>query len=122
PFNMARILVLPRPQQETGDIIVKEQDRRIVTPYSAPRRSFLKTSAGAAGALAVPAFYGKTALAQEKEYPKLGNYPDGVAGDTVTAGLALDLTGPYSAEGNGQKRGFELAAEMINNGDPRVRK
>ena len=27
-----------------------------------------------------------------------------------------------SAEGNGQKRGFELAAEMINNGDPRVRK
>ncbi|HET8596266.1 MAG TPA: substrate-binding protein [Castellaniella sp.] len=101
---------------------MKHQDRRIETPYSAKRRSFLKTSAATAGVLAVPAFYGKAALAQKKDYPKLGNYPDGVAGDTVTAGLTLDLTGPYSAEGNGQKRGFELAAELINNGDPRVRK
>lgn len=88
---------------------------------SAPRRSFLKTSAGVAGGLILPASYSGLALAQDKEYPPLGNYPAGVKGDTVTAGLTLDLTGPYSAEGTGQRRGFELAAEMLNNGDERVK-
>ena len=86
------------------------------------RRSFLKTSAGIAGGLAATGLYSSAALAQKKDYPALGNYPAGVAGDTVVAGLTLDLTGPYSAEGAGQRRGFELAAELINNGDPRIKK
>lgn len=86
------------------------------------RRNFLKTGSLVAGGLMLPMASGGVAFAQEKEYPKLGNYPDGVSGDTVVAGLTLDLTGPYSAEGAGQRRGFELAAEMINNGDERVRK
>ncbi|MDN5844243.1 MAG: substrate-binding protein [Alcaligenaceae bacterium] len=94
----------------------------IDTPASSKRRSLLKTSAGVAGGLALPGIYGSVAHAQQKDYPELGNYPEGVAGDSVVAGLTLDLTGPYSAEGAGQKRGFELAAEMINKGDPRVRK
>lgn len=91
---------------------------------STPRRSFLKTSAGVAGGLLVPATYSGSVFAQDKdkEYPALGNYPAGVEGDTVVAGLTLDLTGPYSAEGAGEKRGFELAAEMINNGDERLKK
>ncbi|HLR78226.1 MAG TPA: ABC transporter substrate-binding protein, partial [Burkholderiaceae bacterium] len=70
----------------------------------------------------MPASYSGSVFAQEKEYPPLGNFPAGVSGDTVVAGLTLDLTGPYSAEGAGQRRGFELAAEMLNNGDERVRK
>src|SRR5690606_27729917 len=86
------------------------------------RRDFLKTSSAVAGGVILPSVYSSSASAQKKDYPKLGNYPDGVAGDTVVAGLTLDLTGPYSAEGAGQKRGFELAAELINNGDPRIRK
>src|SRR5690606_41557734 len=97
----------PRTSLATGATTMTTQVRRIEEPYWAKRRGFLKTTAGAAGALAVPGFYGKAALAQQKDYPKLGNYPEGVSGDTVTAGLTLDLTGPYSAEGNGQKRGFE---------------
>lgn len=95
----------------------------IKTPVSGEpssfRRTFLKASAGVAGGLAMPGM----ALAQAKEnYPAVGNYPAGVAGDKVVAGLTLDLTGPYSAEGAGQKRGFELAAELINKGDPRIKK
>src|SRR5690554_6154024 len=81
----------------------------------------MKTAAGVAGGLALPTVL-NSAWAQQKEYPALGNYPAGVSGDTVVAGLTLDLTGPYSAEGAGQRRGFELAAEMLNKGDPRVKK
>lgn len=88
---------------------------------STNRRSFLKTGAAVSGGLMMSGV-AAPALAQGKDYPALGNYPDGVKGDTVVAGLTLDLTGPYSAEGAGQRRGFELAAEMINNGDPRVKK
>lgn len=85
------------------------------------RRTFMKATAGVAGGLMLPTV-SSNVWAQQKEYPALGNYPAGVAGDTVTAGLTLDLTGPYSAEGAGQRRGFELAAELINKGDPRVKK
>jgi ABC-type branched-subunit amino acid transport system substrate-binding protein len=89
---------------------------------STDRRNFLKTSAGVAGTVIATGGYSSAAFAQKKDYPKLGNYPDGVSGDTVVAGLTLDLTGPYSAEGAGQRRGFELAAELINKGDPRIKK
>ncbi len=89
---------------------------------SKARRGFLKTSAGVAGGLMASGAVSTTAFAQSKDYPALGNYPEGVKGDTVVAGLTLDLTGPYSAEGAGQRRGFELAAEMINNGDERIKK
>jgi ABC-type branched-subunit amino acid transport system substrate-binding protein len=89
---------------------------------STDRRNFLKTSAGVAGTVIATGGYSSAAFAQKKDYPKLGNYPDGVSGDTVVAGLTLGLTGPYSAEGAGQRRGFELAAELINKGDPRIKK
>src|SRR5690606_4142808 len=81
----------------------------------------MKTSAGVAGGLLLPTVSGNV-WAQKKDYPPLGNFPAGVSGDTVVAGLTLDLTGPYSAEGAGQRRGFELAAELINNGDSRIKK
>ena len=85
------------------------------------RRTFIKAATGVAGGLMLPTI-SSNAWAQKKDYPALGNYPAGVSGDTVVAGLTLDLTGPYSAEGAGQRRGFELAAELINKGDPRIKK
>ncbi|MES1264281.1 MAG: ABC transporter substrate-binding protein, partial [Variovorax sp.] len=54
--------------------------------------------------------------------PALANYPAGVAGDSVFVGLPVDLTGPYSAEGADEQRGYELAAEQLNAGHPNVLK
>lgn len=88
-----------------------------VNDSHAARREFLKTGAGVAGSLVLPGI----AFAADT-YPALANYPAGVSGDTVFVGLPVDLTGPYSAEGADEQRGYELAAEQINAGDANVRK
>jgi ABC-type branched-subunit amino acid transport system substrate-binding protein len=90
--------------------------------HDANRRSFMRTSAGLAGSLLIPGLYSSHLLAAENVPEKLGNFPDGVAGDSVFVGLTCDLTGPYSAEGTDERRGYELAIEQINNGDPLARK
>lgn len=84
------------------------------------RRSLLKMGAGAAGAAMLPAVPGM-ALAADK-YPALGNYPAGVSGDSVFVGLTLDLTGPYSAEGADEQKGYELAIEQLNAGAAEIKK
>ena len=84
------------------------------------RRSMLKMGAGTAAAALVPGIHG-TALAAEEKKP-VGNYPAGVAGDSVFVGLTLDLTGPYSAEGADERKGYELAIEQINAGAEEMKK
>jgi ABC-type branched-subunit amino acid transport system substrate-binding protein len=81
------------------------------------RRDFLKTGVGIAGAAMLPGI-----AAAADSYPPLANFPAGVSGDSVFIGLPLDLTGPYSAEGADEQRGFELAAQQLNDGDARIRK
>ncbi len=84
------------------------------------RRAVLKAgAAGAVGSMLVPGA-AKMAMAQDKE--PLGAWPAGSDGDTVYVGLTVDLTGPYSAQGAEQQRGYELAVEHINNGDPILQK
>jgi ABC-type branched-subunit amino acid transport system substrate-binding protein len=81
------------------------------------RRSVLKMGVGAAAA---GALLPGTVLAADK--PPIGNYPAGVSGDSVFVGLTLDLTGPYSAEGADEQKGYELAIEQLNAGAPEIRK
>lgn len=84
------------------------------------RRSVLKAgAAGVAGGLVMPGIT-NVAFAQDKK--PLGAWPAGVEGDTVAVGLTVDLTGPYSAQGEEQQRGYELAAEQLNNGAPELAK
>ncbi len=83
------------------------------------RRTLLQTGLGLAGATALLAA-SPAAFAAEKS--PIGNYPKGVAGDTVFVGLTLDLTGPYSAEGADERMGYELAIEQINAGAEAIRK
>ena len=81
------------------------------------RRSVLKIGLGAAAAgTLLPA----AALAADK--PPIGNYPAGVSGDSVFVGLTLDLTGPYSAEGADEQKGYELAIEQLNAGAEQIKK
>ncbi|MFC4298361.1 substrate-binding protein [Castellaniella hirudinis] len=80
------------------------------------RRSVLKAgAAGVAGGMLMPGA-ARVALADDKK--PLGAWPAGSEGDSIVLGLTVDLTGPYSAQGAAQQRGYELAVEHINNGDP----
>ncbi|NGM87689.1 ABC transporter substrate-binding protein [Parapusillimonas sp. SGNA-6] len=91
-----------------------------VQGHSVGRRSMLKIGAGAAGGMLLPAVPG-VALAAEEKKP-VGNFPAGVQGDSVFIGLTLDITGPYSAQGADQQKGYELAIEQLNAGAPEIKK
>lgn len=84
------------------------------------RRSVLKAgAAGAAGSMFLPGA-ARVAMAEDKK--PIGNWPAGVEGDSVFIGLTVDLTGPYSAQGAEQQRGYELAAEQLNAGAAEIQK
>lgn len=78
------------------------------------RRDLLQLAALNAGLLAMPGALTE-ALAQAAP-ASLGNFPDGVKGDTAFVGVSTPLTGPFSAEGKDQQLGYELAFEAINSG------
>lgn len=88
--------------------------------HGVDRRSMLKIGAGAAGGMLLPAVPG-VALAAEEKKP-IGNFPAGTQGDSVFIGLTLDITGPYSAQGADQQKGYELAIEQLNAGAPEMKK
>lgn len=75
------------------------------------RRELMKFAALNAGLLALPGGL-REAIAQTA----VGNFPDGVKGDTAFVGVSVPLTGPFSAEGKDQQLGCELAFEHLNSG------
>jgi ABC-type branched-subunit amino acid transport system substrate-binding protein len=82
------------------------------------RRTLIRTGAGlAAGGLlpAMPAF-------AVGDYPPIGTYPAGSQGDTVNIGAAVPRTGTYAVQGEDELKGWQLAVEHINNGDPLLQK
>ncbi len=78
------------------------------------RRDFLKTSAGIAGGLMLSG--GLSRLAQAADYPAIGNYPVGIKGSSVYVGVCVPRTGPYSAQGEDEIKGYQLAFDHINKG------
>ncbi|HET7412119.1 MAG TPA: substrate-binding protein [Pararhizobium sp.] len=86
------------------------------------RRSVLMAGAGlaAGGALASPAFI-RRALAAEDHAP-LGNWPDGVKGDSVFIGIAVPRTGTYAESGEDELKGYQLAVEHLNTGHDLIKK
>ncbi len=91
-------------------------ERNIKTPPGElSRRALLGAAAGlAATTLAIPVWAAGEA--------PIGTYPDGTTGNSVSIGAAYPLTGPYAVQGEDERKGFALAVEHINSGDPLIKK
>jgi len=84
------------------------------------RRDALMGGAAALGAAALATGWARTARAADA-YPALGTYPAGSTGDSVFIGVAVPRTGTYSVPGEDELKGYELAIEHLNAGDPLIR-
>jgi branched-chain amino acid transport system substrate-binding protein len=80
------------------------------------RRAMLKGGGALAAAAALPRF----ARAAEN-YPALGTYPAGSSGPSVFIGITVPRTGTYAVSGEDELKGYMLAVEHINNGDPLIK-
>jgi branched-chain amino acid transport system substrate-binding protein len=61
-----------------------------------------------------------SALAQTQS--PIGTWPAGVSGDTIYIGAATPRTGTYAVQGEDELKGWQLAVEHINEGNPLLRK
>jgi ABC-type branched-subunit amino acid transport system substrate-binding protein len=52
----------------------------------------------------------------------IGTFPAGVGPDSVFIGITVPITGAYSADGLDLQRGYQLALDLLNAGDPIVAK
>ena len=87
------------------------------------RRSLLQTGVGLAGGVLLPSMLVRPAFAVGiSEQPPIGTWPAGSQGDTVTIGAAVPRTGAYAVQGEDELKGWQLAVEHINSGDPLLKK
>jgi ABC-type branched-subunit amino acid transport system substrate-binding protein len=90
---------------------------------SLSRRTLLRASAGLAGGAVLPSAFTMPAFAVGiGDQPPIGTWPAGSQGDTVSIGAAVPRTGTYAVQGEDELKGWELAVEHINNGDPLLKK
>ncbi|MES2184448.1 MAG: substrate-binding protein [Pseudomonadota bacterium] len=55
------------------------------------------------------------------DQPPIGNWPAGVAGNSVFIGITVPRTGTYAVQGEDELKGYQLAIEHINAGHPLIR-
>jgi len=96
------------------------QDRK-KDSHNAARREFVRTGLGVAGGLALPYALVSQAFAAE-QHPPIGTWPAGASGDSVFIGIAVPRTGTYAVQGEDELKGWQLAVEHINEGNPLIRK
>jgi branched-chain amino acid transport system substrate-binding protein len=85
------------------------------------RRALLNAGGGLLAAAALPATLARPARAAESN-PPIGTYPAGTEGDSVFIGITVPRTGTYAAQGEDELKGYLLAIEHINAGDPLIQK
>src|SRR6476646_7841895 len=90
-------------------------------PGTLSRRGLLQASAGLAGGALLPQAFTLPAFAVG-EHPALGTFPDGSKGDTVNVAAAVPRTGTYAVQGEDELKGWQLAVDHINSGDPLLKK
>jgi branched-chain amino acid transport system substrate-binding protein len=81
------------------------------------RRSLLRAGGSLFTILALPRFVRAAEI-----HPALGTYPEGSAGDSVFIGITVPRTGTYAIQGEDELKGYMLAVEHINSGDPLIKK
>jgi branched-chain amino acid transport system substrate-binding protein len=69
--------------------------------------------------LALPAGFARRACAEDQ--PPIGTWPAGSSGDSVFIGIAVPRTGTYAVQGEDELKGWQLAVEHINAGNPLIR-
>jgi branched-chain amino acid transport system substrate-binding protein len=79
------------------------------------RRAVIAGVAGLASAAVLPA------ASRAADQPAIGTFPAGTAGDTVFIGITLPRTGTYAVPGEDLIKGYQLAIEHLNAGDPLIR-
>ena len=84
------------------------------------RRALLNAGGGLVAAAALPPLFARSALAAESN-PPIGTYPAGSAGDSVFIGITVPRTGTYAVQGEDELKGYLLAVEHINAGDPLIK-
>jgi branched-chain amino acid transport system substrate-binding protein len=70
----------------------------------------------------VPGRFQFTAAAAADDKPPIGTWPAGSEGGTINVGAAVPRTGSYAVQGEDELKGWQLAVEHINNGDPLLQK
>src|SRR5262249_19031544 len=97
--------------------------RKDHTLGSVSRRTLLQASAGLAGGAVLPTMFGMPAFAVgTSDKPAIGTWPVGSEGDAVNIAAAVPRTGTYAVQGEDELKGWQLAVEHINNGDPLLKK
>src|SRR4051812_3327068 len=90
---------------------------------SVSRRSLLQAGAGLAGGAMLPSAFSLPAFAVGvDDKPAIGTWPEGSKGDTVNIAAAVPRTGTYAVQGEDELKGWQLAVEHINSGDPLLKK
>ena len=82
------------------------------------RRTTLKAGAGLLGGMLLPC----ATSARAEDYPAIGTFPAGSAGSSVFVGFAVPRTGTYAVQGEDLLKGYTLAVEHLNSGDPLIKK
>jgi branched-chain amino acid transport system substrate-binding protein len=84
------------------------------------RRGVLKGGAVVAGGAMLPAALKVAARAADQ--PAIATWPAGSSGDAVFIGITVPRTGTYAVQGEDELKGYILAVEHLNSGDPLMQK
>src|ERR1700722_17631961 len=83
------------------------------------RHALLAGSAAMGGAMLTP-FMAMPVYAADQ--PPIGTWPEGSSGSSVFIGITVPRTGTYAVQGEDELKGYQLAIEHLNSGDPLMRK
>jgi branched-chain amino acid transport system substrate-binding protein len=86
----------------------------------ASRRDVLIGGAAVVGGAVLPPMFATPARAADE--PPIGTWPAGSSGNSVFIGISVPRTGTYAVQGEDELKGYMLAVEHINSGDPLIRK